>query len=104
MRSAKRTSDEDFLDELIRVRTERNPRFPALVEAASERRALLLALAEARLDAGMTQTEAAALMGTSQSQVARLESASADTKLSTVERLATVLGKRIEWKLVDSSS
>jgi len=97
-----RDRGEDFLDELIRVRTERNPRFPALVDAASERRALLRALAEARVDAGLTQTEAAALMGTSQSQVARLESASADTKLSTIERLATVVGKRIEWKLTDA--
>ena len=41
-------------------------------------------------------------MGTSQSQVARLESGGADTKLSTVERLAATLGKRIEWRLVDS--
>lgn len=94
-------SGEDFLDELIRTRTLRNASFPALVEAASARRALLQALAEARADSGLTQTQAAALMGTSQSQVARLESGAADTKLSTVERLAAALGKRIEWKLVD---
>jgi DNA-binding XRE family transcriptional regulator len=94
--------DQDFLDELIRVRTLRNSGFPALVEAASARRALLRALAEARAESGLTQTQAAALMGTSQSQVARLESGGADTKLSTVERLAATLGKRIEWKLVDS--
>ena len=93
---------EDFLDELIRVRTLRNAGFPSLVEAASARRALLGALAEARAEAGLTQTQAAALMGTSQSQVARLESGGADTKLSTVERLAATLGKRIEWRLVDA--
>jgi DNA-binding XRE family transcriptional regulator len=93
---------EDFLDELIRTRSLRNPRFPSLVEAASARRALLGALAEARAESGLTQTEAAALMGTSQSQVARLESGRADVKLSTVERLAATVGKRIEWKLVDA--
>lgn len=93
---------EDFLDELIRKRTLRNANFPSLVEAASARRALLRALAEARAESGLTQTRAAALMGTSQSQVARLESGGADTKLSTVERLAATLGKRIEWRLVDS--
>ena len=93
---------EDFLDGLIRKRTLRNANFPSLVEAASTRRALLRALAEARAESGLTQTQAAALMGTSQSQVARLESGGADTKLSTVERLAATLGKRIEWRLVDS--
>lgn len=96
-----RARDEDFLDELIRVRTARNPAFPSLVDAATQRRALLHALAEARVNAGLTQTEAAALMGTSQSQVARLESGAGDTKLSTVERLAMAVGKRLEWRLVD---
>jgi predicted transcriptional regulator len=43
-------------------------------------------------------------MGTSQSQVARLESAGVDTKLSTVEKLAAVLGKRIEWRIVDTTA
>ena len=93
---------EDFLDELIRTRTLRNANFPSLVEAASGRRALLRALADARAESGLTQTQAAALMGTSQSQVARLESGGADVKLSTVERLAATVGKRIEWRLVDS--
>lgn len=41
-------------------------------------------------------------MGTSQSQVARLEAASCDAKMSTVEKYAAVLGKRVEWKLVDA--
>ena len=102
--TAPATSEDggDFLDELIRARTLRNGNFPALVEAASARRALLRALAEARARSGLTQTQAAALMGTSQSQVARLESGGADTKLSTVERLAATVGKRIEWRLVDS--
>jgi predicted transcriptional regulator len=42
-------------------------------------------------------------MGTSQSQIARLESANFDTKLSTVEKLAAVLGKRVEWRLTDAA-
>jgi ribosome-binding protein aMBF1 (putative translation factor) len=94
--------EEDFLDELIRERSARNPNFPALVEAAEARRELLLGLANARERSGFTQTEVAAAMGTSQSQVARLESAGVDAKLSTIEKLAAVLGKRIEWRLVDA--
>lgn len=91
----------DFLDEIVRDRTEGNAQFPALVRAAEERRRLLLALAELRARSGQSQTRVAAAMGTSQAQVARLEAASCDTKLSTIEKFAAVLGKRIEWTLVD---
>jgi len=94
--------DQDFLVEVIHERSARNPSFPALVNAAEERRELLLALARERQASGLTQTEVAAAMGTSQSQVARLESASVDTKLSTIEKLAAVLGKRIEWRISDT--
>lgn len=92
----------DFLDEIIRDRTKGNPLFPALVRAAEDRRDLLRALAAEREESGHTQTEVAAAMGTSQSQVARLEAASCDAKLSTVEKYAAVLGKRVEWRLVDA--
>lgn len=93
----------DFLEELINERSVRNPNFPALVRAAAERRELLRALAKEREASGFTQTEVAAAMGTSQSQIARLESANIDAKLSTVEKLAAVLGKRVEWRLVDAA-
>jgi ribosome-binding protein aMBF1 (putative translation factor) len=92
----------DFLEELISEWSARNPNFPALLEAAEARRELLLGLADARERSGFTQTEVAAAMGTSQSQVARLESGGVDAKLSTVEKLAAVLGKRLEWRLVDA--
>ena len=93
----------DFLEEIISERSARNPNFPALVQAAAERRKLLRALAREREASGFTQTEVAAAMGTSQSQIARLESATIDAKLSTVEKLAAVLGKRVEWRLVDTA-
>lgn len=92
----------DFLAEMIEERTSRNPDFPALVEAALNRRELLRALAAERQAAGLTQTEVAAALGTSQAQVARLESGNADAKLSTVSRLAAVLGKRIEFRVLDA--
>ena len=92
----------DFLDEVVAERSRRNPAFPALVQAAEDRRRLLRGLASAREAAGRSQTQIAAAMGTSQSQVARLEAASCDTKLSTVEKYAAALGKRLEWTLVDA--
>ena len=38
-------------------------------------------------------------MGTSQSAVARLEAGDVDAKLSTVERYAAALGRRVEWRI-----
>lgn len=92
----------DFLTEMIAERTKANPGFPALVDAALNRRELLRTLAAERQAAGITQTELAAALGTSQAQVARLESGNADAKLSTISRLAAVLGKTIEFQVTDA--
>jgi len=93
---------EDFVSEIVAERTARNPSFPDLVEAAIERRRLLRALAEDRESSGLSQTLVAARMNTSQSAVARIESGQADIKLSTLERYAAALGKRVKWQLVDA--
>lgn len=93
---------KDFLDEIVKGRTAKNPAFKALVRAAEDRRALLKALAMERAKSGRSQTDIAAAMKTSQSQVARIESADCDVRLSTIENMAANLGKRIVWKLVDA--
>jgi predicted transcriptional regulator len=46
--------------------------------------------------AGMSQTEVAARMGTSQSVVARLESGEIDARLSTLQRYAAAVGRELE--------
>ena len=89
----------DFLDEIVDKRTQRNPEFPNLVEAALARRQLLRELASRREKLGLSQTVVAARMGTSQSAVARLEAGELDAKLSTVERFAAALGQKIEWRV-----
>lgn len=93
-------SNRDFLDEIIAERTKKNPEFPKLVEAALQRRRLLRALAQEREKAGLSQTELAAKMDTSQSAVARLEAGGTDAKMSTLDRFALALGKRVEWRVV----
>jgi DNA-binding XRE family transcriptional regulator len=93
------TKDRDFLDELISEREKHNPAFPAMVEAAQERRRMLRRLAEKRARLGLTQTEVAAAMGTSQSSVARIEAGRADVRLSTVERYAATMGQKVMWRL-----
>ena len=66
---------------------------------AEERGRLVRELAEQRQAAGLSQTEVAALMGTSQSAVARLESGTVDVRASTLERYAAAVGSEITWKL-----
>ena len=92
--------EHDFLDEVIEERTERNPDFPALVDAAQRRRELLAALAERRRQAEQSQTAVAAAMQSSQSSIARLETSATDARLSTLDRYAHVLGCRVEYRLI----
>jgi transcriptional regulator with XRE-family HTH domain len=60
---------------------------------------LAAALVAKRVELGLSQTEVAARMGTSQSAVARLESGEADLRLSTLERYAAAIGQRLDWRL-----
>ena len=66
---------------------------------AEDRGRLVRELAEQRQAAGLSQTEVAARMGTSQSAVARLESGTADVRASTLERYAAAVGGQIAWTL-----
>jgi ribosome-binding protein aMBF1 (putative translation factor) len=66
---------------------------------AEDRGRLVRELADQRQAAGLSQTEVAARMGTSQSAVARLESGTADVRASTLERYAAAVGTQITWKL-----
>lgn len=95
---------KDFLDEIVAERTNANPEFPKLVEQARARRELLRELANAREELELSQTAVAALMGTSQSSLARLESSATDAKLSTVERMAAALGLKLQFHLVDADA
>ena len=52
-----------------------------------------------RQSAGLSQTEVAARMGTSQSAVARLEAGEADLRVSTLERYAAAIGNQIHWQI-----
>ncbi len=75
------------------------PVFPGFREIAERRRQFLSSLVEQRVALGLTQTEVAARMGTSQSAVARLESGQADVRVSTLERYAAALDGSLEWHL-----
>lgn len=57
-------------------------------------------LKEARKNAGLTQDELALKLHTQKSAISRIENHSDDVKLSTLERFATALGKKLEIRLV----
>ena len=73
-------------------------------QMAGDRARLVRELAERRQLAGLSQTEIAARMGTSQSAVARLESGTADVRASTLERYAAAVGGQITWTLGEGAS
>ncbi len=72
------------------------------MEEARQRRALLAALADIRSRSRLSQSEIAKRTKTSQPAIARLEAGSIDPRLSTLQRYAASIGKRIEWKLADA--
>jgi len=78
--------------------------FPGFASMAARRRDLTEALVSRRLQLGLTQTQVAATMGTSQSAVARLETGDGDVRLSTLERYAAALGGEIRWRLASQRS
>ncbi|MGH7610889.1 MAG: helix-turn-helix domain-containing protein [Candidatus Dormibacteria bacterium] len=74
--------------------------FPGFAEVgARSRRELAAQLVAQRQQRGLSQTQVAARMGTSQSAVARLEGGSGDLRVSTLERYAQALDRRLGWRL-----
>ena len=78
------------------------PVFGGFREIADRRRELAVELTSTRVALGLSQTEVAARMRTSQSAVARLESGDADIRLSTLERYAAAVGRGLRWHLEES--
>jgi DNA-binding XRE family transcriptional regulator len=96
--------EQDFLDEMIEESTKRDPEFPVLMEEARQRRALLNNLATLRARAHISKKTIAKRIKLSRSALADLEVGSVDPYLSTVQRYAASIGKRLEWRLVDAQS
>jgi HTH-type transcriptional regulator / antitoxin HipB len=56
-------------------------------------------LRQARLDAGMTQEELAQRLNPKKTAISRIENHAEDIKLSTLERIASALGKQLEIRI-----
>ncbi len=79
---------------------ERKRRLPGFKEMAVRQRELGTEFALRRQALGLSQTEVAARMGTSQSAVARLEAGALDVRLSTLARYAQALGDDVDVHLL----
>jgi len=77
------------------------PLLPGFSDMTRRRKALAAELVEHRVALGLSQTEVAARMGTSQSAVARLEAGLLDVRVSTLERYAAAIDQSLDWRLTD---
>jgi predicted transcriptional regulator len=75
------------------------PLFPGFRQMAQRRQSLSGQLTALRHQVGLSQTEVAQLMGTSQSAVARFEAGDLDVRLSTIERYTNAIGAQLEWRI-----
>ncbi len=81
-----------------------SPGFAEAREVAEDTAELVRLLVQRRRDHGLSQTEVAARMGTSQSAVARLESGEADVRISTLQRYASALDTQLRFAIRDHGS
>lgn len=88
--------EPDFLDEVIAESEARSPGFASKVDDAMRRRAQGRALALRRAALGLSQSDVARRMGTSQPAVSRLE-LGGDVRISTLTRYLDVVGIPANW-------
>lgn len=93
-------STPDDLEAYIADRDRRERGFRALHMAAPSRGEMTRHLIAIRTESNKTQTELGALVGTSQAQIARLEKADSDARISSLERYAAALGLELRYTLV----
>jgi ribosome-binding protein aMBF1 (putative translation factor) len=85
--------------EKLKARLLANPKVKAEYDALAPQFEIAAELLRARLRAGLSQTELAARMGTSQSAVARLESGDTLPSTKTLLRYAQATGNKVRVKL-----
>ena len=77
----------------------RRSAFPGFDSFSDQRDEVVHALVKRRQRLGLSQTEVAARMKTSQSAIARLEAGDTEARLSTLQRYAAALGGGLHVRL-----
>ncbi|MEO5359556.1 MAG: helix-turn-helix transcriptional regulator [Nitrospirota bacterium] len=84
------------LKKYIADRKKRDKDFTAGYDEGYEQFRIGMVLRQAREDAGLTQEELAVRLHTKKAAISRIENHAEDIKLSTLERVASALGKKLE--------
>ena len=90
---------KDDLEKYIEKRKKKSPDFARDFESGYTDFKIGVVLKQARKEAGFTQTELARKLGTKKSAISRLENHAQDIRLSTVEKIARALGKRVHLRV-----
>ena len=83
------------LQKYIKKRKARDSEFSKNFDSGYEQFKIGVMLKQARQDAGFTQEELAARLHTKKTAISRIENHAEDIKLSTLERFAEAIGKRL---------
>ena len=87
------------LQKYIKKRKKREPAFEKDFDSGYEQFKIGVLLKQAREEAGLTQEEVAARLNTKKSAISRIENHAEDIKLSTLEKFANALGKRLRLEV-----
>ncbi len=89
----------DDLERYIEKRKARDSEFADGFEIRYEQFKIGVILRAAREDAGLTQDDLAAKLHTKKSAISRIENHAEDIRLSTLEKFAEAIGKRLTLKI-----
>jgi len=87
------------LKKYIRKRKASDPEFAEGFDSGYEQFKIGVMLKQAREEAGMTQAELAARMNTKKTAISRIENHAEDIKLSTLDKFARALGKKLKLEV-----
>jgi ribosome-binding protein aMBF1 (putative translation factor) len=87
------------LQKYIKNRKSRDPKFAEDYDTGYEQFKIGVLLKQAREEAGLTQEELAVKLNTKKSAISRIENHAEDIKLSTLEKFANALGKKLHLKV-----
>ena len=87
------------LKKYIRKRKTADPEFAKDFDSGYEQFKIGVMLKQAREEAGVTQEELAARMHTKKTAISRIENHAEDIKLSTLDKFAHALGKKLKLEV-----
>ena len=87
------------LQKYIKARKARDPEFARDFDTGYEQFKIGVMLKQARLEAGITQQELASRLHTKKTAISRIENHAEDIKLSTLEKFAGAIGKRLALRI-----